>query len=242
MGPAGGAGTAAAQSVRRPGAGARDAARAGTAGGGRPRAGGGRVWVIPARASHACATSSSVAPWRSRGSSCTPRGPRTARPPRICPIIDLLKGYFHLDDREDRATIRDQVRTHLHRLDDALTPTAPAFLTLLDVPVEDPQWQALEAAQRRQRTLDALKWVLVRESQVQPVLLLCRGPALDRYRDPGVPGHPGGQPPDRPAPPAGQLSARIPTRLGQQDVLHAPAAGPAATGQRRGALASPAGG
>ena len=30
----------------------------------------------------------------------------------------------------------------------------------------------VEAAQRRQRTLDALKWVLVRESQVQPVLLV----------------------------------------------------------------------
>ena len=30
------------------------------------------------------------------------------------PIIDLLKRYFHLDDHEDRATIRDQVRTHLH--------------------------------------------------------------------------------------------------------------------------------
>ena len=73
------------------------------------------------------------------------------------PIIDLLKGYFQLDDHEDRATIRDQVRTHLQRLDDGLTPTAPAFLTLLEVPVEDPQWQALEAAQRRQRTLDALK-------------------------------------------------------------------------------------
>ena len=88
------------------------------------------------------------------------------------PIIDLLKRYFHLDDREDRATIRDQVSTHLQSLDDRLTPTTPAFLTLLEVPVEDPQWQALEATQRRQRTLDALKGVLVRESQVQPVLLL----------------------------------------------------------------------
>jgi DNA-binding NtrC family response regulator/tetratricopeptide (TPR) repeat protein len=88
------------------------------------------------------------------------------------PIIDLLKGYFHIDDRDDRATIRDRVRTHLSRLDDALTPTLPAFLTLLEVPVEDPQWQALEAPQRRQYTLDALKRVLVHESQVQPVLLV----------------------------------------------------------------------
>jgi DNA-binding NtrC family response regulator/tetratricopeptide (TPR) repeat protein len=89
------------------------------------------------------------------------------------PIIDLLKGYFHIDGREEGATIRDQVSAHLHRLDDALTPTASGFLTLLEVPVEDPPWQALEAAQRRQRTLEALRWVLVRETQVQPVLLVC---------------------------------------------------------------------
>ena len=43
IGPARAAGAAAAQSVRRPGSGTRDAARAGTAGGGRPRAGGRRV-------------------------------------------------------------------------------------------------------------------------------------------------------------------------------------------------------
>jgi predicted ATPase len=73
------------------------------------------------------------------------------------PIIDLLKGYFHLDDRDDRATIRDKVIADLHGLDDTLTPTTLAFLSLLGVPVEDPQWEALEVPQRRQRTLDALK-------------------------------------------------------------------------------------
>jgi predicted ATPase/class 3 adenylate cyclase len=88
------------------------------------------------------------------------------------PIIDLLKGYFHIDDRDDRATVSGKVTAQLHSLDDTLTTTAPAFLMLLDVPVEDPQWQVLAAPQRRQRTLDALAWVLVRESQVQPVLLV----------------------------------------------------------------------
>jgi predicted ATPase len=40
------------------------------------------------------------------------------------------------------------------------------------VPVEDPTWQAIEAPQRRQRTLDALKRILLWESQVQPLLLV----------------------------------------------------------------------
>ena len=34
-------------------------------------------------------------------------------------------------------------------------------------------WQGLDPPQRRQLTLDALKRLLLRESQVQPVLLVC---------------------------------------------------------------------
>jgi tetratricopeptide (TPR) repeat protein len=88
------------------------------------------------------------------------------------PVLDLLKGYLRIGDGDDRATIRDKLTTTLHGFDEALAPTAPALLTLLEVPVEDPQWQALEAPQRRQRTLDALKRVLVCESQLRPVLLV----------------------------------------------------------------------
>jgi predicted ATPase len=40
------------------------------------------------------------------------------------------------------------------------------------VPVEDPAWQALDPPQRRQRTLDAIKRLLLRESQVQPLLVV----------------------------------------------------------------------
>src|SRR5262249_19703333 len=58
-------------------------------------------------------------------------------------------------------------------LDPALEPTLPAVLALLDMPVDDRAWQALDPPQRRQRTLDALKRLLLRESQVQPVLLVC---------------------------------------------------------------------
>ena len=68
-----------------------------------------------------------------------------------------------------------------------------------------------------------------------------RGPALDRYRDPGVAGQPGREPADRPPPPAGQLPPGVPARLGQQDLLHPAPAGPAAPGERRGTAPGPAG-
>src|SRR5262249_54268729 len=45
-------------------------------------------------------------------------------------------------------------------------------LWVLDVPVDDPQWSQLDPPQRRLRTLDGIKRLLMRESQVQPLLLL----------------------------------------------------------------------
>jgi len=45
-------------------------------------------------------------------------------------------------------------------------------VTLVGVPVEDPQWQALDPPQRRQQTLDVLKRLLLREAQIQPLLVV----------------------------------------------------------------------
>jgi class 3 adenylate cyclase/tetratricopeptide (TPR) repeat protein len=88
------------------------------------------------------------------------------------PVIDLLKTYFKIQDRDDHREIRERVTRKLLTLDRTLEDTLPAFLSLLDVPVDNAQWQHLDPPQRRQRTLDAVKRLLLRESQVQPLLLL----------------------------------------------------------------------
>src|SRR5262249_49112148 len=88
------------------------------------------------------------------------------------PLIDLLRNYFQIESRDDARKIREKVTGKLLSLDRALEPSLPALLWLLEVPVEDPQWEKLEPAQRRQRTLDGVKRLRLRESQVQPVLVL----------------------------------------------------------------------
>jgi class 3 adenylate cyclase/tetratricopeptide (TPR) repeat protein len=88
------------------------------------------------------------------------------------PVIDLLKAYFKIQDRDDQREIREKVTGKLLTLDKSLESTLPAFLALLDVPVDDPMWQALDPFQRRQLTLGAVKRLLLRESQVQPLILL----------------------------------------------------------------------
>ena len=126
----------------------------------------------PGWASPAWSTSSST-PITPRAGSCwrAARSP-TARPPPTSRCMDLLKAYFQIEDRDEARKIREKLTGKLLTLDAALGPTLPAFLALLDVPVEDRHWQALDPPQRRQRTLEALKRLLLRESQVQPLLLV----------------------------------------------------------------------
>jgi class 3 adenylate cyclase/tetratricopeptide (TPR) repeat protein len=88
------------------------------------------------------------------------------------PVIDLLKRYCHVDDGDDARTVRAKVTGQVLTLDEALQDTLPALLALLDAGPEDSPFLHLDPAQRRQRTLDGLKRVLLRESQVQPLLLV----------------------------------------------------------------------
>jgi transcriptional regulator with AAA-type ATPase domain/tetratricopeptide (TPR) repeat protein len=88
------------------------------------------------------------------------------------PVIDLLKAYCGIGERDDRCAIPEKLTGKLLALDPALEFALPAFLTLLDIPVENREWQALDPAGRRHRTLDALKRLLIRESQRQPLVLV----------------------------------------------------------------------
>jgi class 3 adenylate cyclase/tetratricopeptide (TPR) repeat protein len=88
------------------------------------------------------------------------------------PVVDLLKRYVHVEDDDDARTIRAKVTGALLTLDEALQETIPALLALLEALPADSPFLTLDPPQRRQRTLDGLKRVLLRESQVQPLLLV----------------------------------------------------------------------
>ena len=87
------------------------------------------------------------------------------------PIIDLIKSYCQIEARDDGRKICEKLTGKLLTLDRALEPTLPALLALLDVTVDpsagsgQAQWRDLDPPQRRQRTLDAVKRLLLRESQ-----------------------------------------------------------------------------
>ena len=105
-----------------------------------------------------------------------------------------------------------------------------------------PPWQALDPPQRRQRTLDALKRLLLRESQVQPLLVVFEDlhwidaetqALLDSLVE---------------SLPTARLLLLVNYRpeyqhaLGRQDLLHAAPAGPPAAGERRRSCSRPCSG
>src|SRR5215472_2365616 len=88
------------------------------------------------------------------------------------PVIDVLKRYSHVEEHDDTRTICAKVTGQVLTLDPALQHTIPALLSLLDALPDDSPFLKLDPPQRRQRTLDTLKRVLLRESQEQPLLLV----------------------------------------------------------------------
>jgi tetratricopeptide (TPR) repeat protein len=77
-----------------------------------------------------------------------------------------------VEENDEPRIIRDKITGQVLALDEVLQDTIPALLALLEA-LPDSPFLRLDPPQRRQRTLEALKRVLLRESQAQPLLLVC---------------------------------------------------------------------
>ncbi len=106
--------------------------------------------------------------WRILESGSVSYGKATA----YLPVIDLLKAYFKVEERDDERDIREKVLGKLLALDRTLESALPPILTLLDTTVDDAAWRALDPPNRRRQTIGAVKRLLLRESQVQPLVLV----------------------------------------------------------------------
>jgi class 3 adenylate cyclase/tetratricopeptide (TPR) repeat protein len=88
------------------------------------------------------------------------------------PLVDLMKGYFKIADRDDIRAVRAKVTGNVLTLDEALKDGIPPLLWLLDALPEDHDFLALDPSRQRDRGLDAVRRLLLRESQSQPLLLV----------------------------------------------------------------------
>jgi class 3 adenylate cyclase/tetratricopeptide (TPR) repeat protein len=88
------------------------------------------------------------------------------------PVTDLLRRYFTIEPRDDPLEIKEKVTTKLLTRERGVGSSLAPILALVDAPIDDARWTALDPPQRRRWTLDAVKDLLVRESQAQPLLIV----------------------------------------------------------------------
>jgi class 3 adenylate cyclase/tetratricopeptide (TPR) repeat protein len=88
------------------------------------------------------------------------------------PIADLIRDYFGVSLDDEPRRVHEKILGRLLTLDDALRSTLPALLSLLEIPVEDADWHGLDPSERREKIRESFRAVLLRESQVQPIVLL----------------------------------------------------------------------
>ena len=105
------------------------------------------------------------------------------------PLIEMLRRYFQIADGEGSENIRDQVVMHILELDNVLKDAIPPILSLLgalpdqvdssaalaqfkEVVDATKRYLGMDPQQRRRYTFDAIKRVLIRESQRQPLLIV----------------------------------------------------------------------
>jgi tetratricopeptide (TPR) repeat protein len=88
------------------------------------------------------------------------------------PVAELLRRYVHIEDGDEPRTMRAKVTGQVLTLDQALQDAIPSLLALLNVLPGESPFARLDPPRKRQRTLEALKRLVLRESELQPLLLV----------------------------------------------------------------------
>lgn len=99
--------------------------------------------------------------------SCLHYGDATA----YLPLLNVLRSYFHILEGEQEYLIKQKVKEKIVQLDERLVNTLPPLYDLLSLKVDDEEYMKLTPPQKKERILEALKQLLVREGQNRPLVI-----------------------------------------------------------------------
>lgn len=91
------------------------------------------------------------------------------------PVASVLRALFGIQDTDSTGNVRDKIVQGLGLLGEGNADILSAILWLLDIQQKDPEgaaWIELDPAVRRQRTIDAIKRLMLKLSNVRPLILL----------------------------------------------------------------------
>jgi len=85
------------------------------------------------------------------------------------PFIELIKGYFEIQEGDRPFVIREKINSKVGAFDNALMGTVPFLDDMLSVPADDLAPQRVGPEEKRKLTFEAIKALLLRESQARPL-------------------------------------------------------------------------
>lgn len=88
------------------------------------------------------------------------------------PLLDILRTHFGLEEGEPEPMARRKVEDRIASLDERLEAFLPPLCDLLSLKVEDEAYLKLEPKDRRERIFEAVRNLLIRESQSQPLVVI----------------------------------------------------------------------
>jgi len=88
------------------------------------------------------------------------------------PVLELLRDYFNIEEADDPISRREKVRAGQEALDPSLSDVLPYLFGLLGIQEDSDPLAHMDPQARRQRTLDAIKRIILQESLSQPIVLI----------------------------------------------------------------------
>ena len=87
------------------------------------------------------------------------------------PLLDVLRSFIGVKEGEQEQTIIQKLGKRILRLDKKLRNIIPPLQELLSLKVEDREYAKLEPRQKREKTFEAIRDLLIGASRVRPMVL-----------------------------------------------------------------------
>ena len=87
------------------------------------------------------------------------------------PMLDILRSYFDIKEGDREFLIKKKMTEKVLDFDEKLKGVIPPFQSLLSLKVDDEDFSKFEPKEKRERTFEALRDLMIRVSQEKPLVL-----------------------------------------------------------------------
>ena len=87
------------------------------------------------------------------------------------PILDILRSYFDIKEGDQEAVSKKKIEEKILQLDERLKTVFSPFHEILSLTVDDGAYLKVEPVEKKTRTFEAIRDLLVRESENRPLVL-----------------------------------------------------------------------